>query len=105
MKRKEGTPMADITLDQMFALASRLPRAQRAELVARLVHDLAAEPAVQAPASGPSAMTPAQAYAVLADIRATLRALPRPRLTLGEQIERDRAECQSSIEGESHVHP
>ena len=97
--------MADITLDQMFDLASRLPRTERAELVARLVRDLAAEPAVQAPASGPSAMTPAQAHAVLADIRATLSALPRPRLTLGEQIERDRAERQASIEGESHVHP
>ncbi len=37
--------MLTLTFDQVLDQASRLPRTQRAELIARLVRDLAAEPA------------------------------------------------------------
>lgn len=43
--------MQTLTFDQVLEQASRLPRAQRAELIARLVHDLAAEPRSPVPSS------------------------------------------------------
>ncbi len=98
--------MVTITLDQIIDLAHQLPRAQRAELIARLARDLALEPThTQAAASADvPAMTVSQAHTTLAELRAGYSTLPRPRLTLGEQLEQDRAERQASIEGQPYVH-
>jgi hypothetical protein len=79
------TSAEQATLDQALALARKLPPSTRAELVARIVRELADVPAVAA-----RRLTPDQARAALADIRAAVQALPQPRQTLGEQLEADR---------------
>jgi hypothetical protein len=97
--------MTPVTLDQVLALAHQLPRAQRADLIAHLSRDLAAELAADHDRTGmPDTMTPSQAHAALADIRAAFSTLPQPRRTLGEQLEHDRDERQAGIEGTSHDH-
>jgi hypothetical protein len=88
--------MADITLNQMFDLASRLPRTERAELVARLVHDLAAEPL--------SPVTSSTAWETMERLRAEFAHLSHAEGTLADQLERDRADRQALLEGACDVH-
>jgi hypothetical protein len=72
-------------LDQLLDLVRMLSPADRAELVALIVRELAGAPPEQ-----PPRMTPAEARATLIDISAAIGALPQPRLTIGEQLEADR---------------
>jgi hypothetical protein len=74
-----------VILEQALALARKLPPTMRAELVALIVREL-----VGTPIAPPQRLTPDQARAAVADIRAAVQALPQPRPTLGEQMEADR---------------
>src|SRR5262249_6992342 len=95
------------TIDQLLELAHKLPRLQRAELISRLALELATD---VPPARPP--MTPDQARAALAEIRAAIGALPQPRLTAGEQLEADRRARDRALLGrwadqheDDDVHP
>jgi hypothetical protein len=84
------------TLDQALALARKLPPSTRAELVARIVRELAEAPPVAA-----RRLTPDEARAALADIRAAVQALPQPRPTLGEELEADRHSRARALQGDT----
>lgn len=86
--------MTTPTLDQVLDLAHQLPRAQRGQLIARLVLELATE---TPPARPP--MTPDQARAALDEVRKTVAALPQPRLTAGELLEADRRDRDRALLG------
>jgi hypothetical protein len=88
------TPMS---FNQVLDFVRRLPPAERAELVAQVVRELATIP-VPAP---PARLTPAEARAALADIREAIAALPQPRRTLAEQLESDRQERDLALMGYS----
>ena len=93
-------------LDQALDLVRKLPPSDRAELVARVVRDLA----TTVPSPVQPRMTPAEARAALADIRTAIGALPQPRRTLAEQLDADRRDRDQSLMGfRSHeardVHP
>ena len=97
--------IATPTLDQVISLAHQLPREQRGQLIARLALELATE----APPARPP-MTPDQAHAALAEIRAAVGALPQPRLTAGEQLDADRRSRDQALMGRAldeggDVHP
>jgi hypothetical protein len=99
------TSAEQATLDQALALARKLPPSTRAELVALIVREL-----VGTPSSPPQRLTPEQARAAVADIRAAVQALPQPRPTLGEQLEADRRSRDQALGGDSaggasDVHP
>lgn len=79
------TSAEQATLDMALALARKLPPSTRAELVALIVREL-----VDTPSIPPQRLTPDQARAAVADIRAAVQALPQLRPTLGEQLEADR---------------
>lgn len=79
------TSAEQATLDKALALTRKLPPSTRAELVALIVREL-----VDTPNAPPQRLTPDQARAAVADIRAAVQALPRPRRTLGEQLEGNR---------------
>lgn len=87
--------MADLSFNQVLDLASRLPRAQRAELIARLVHDLAAEPADHTAATEASA----DAWEWLQQFRDELYALGPVTPPPAEQRERDRHERDAMLMG------
>lgn len=59
------------TLDQVLALARKLPPATRAEFVALIVREL-----VDSPSAPPQRLTPDQARAAVADIRASVAYAP-----------------------------
>lgn len=86
--------MTTPTLDQVLDMAHQLPRAQRGQLIARLVLELATE----APPARPP-MTPDQARAALDEVRKEVAALPQPRLTAGEQLEADRRDRDRALLG------
>ena len=86
--------MTTPTLDQVLDLAHQLPRAQRGQLIARLVLELATE---TPPARPP--MTPDKARAALDEVRKAVAALPQPRLTAGELLEADRRERDRALLG------
>ncbi len=88
--------MLTLTFDQVLDQASRLPRTQRAELIARLVRDLAAEPAQRI------AVTSDDAWERLQQFREELYALGPVTPTPAEQLERDRHEQDALLMGESH---
>ncbi|MEI8167362.1 MAG: hypothetical protein WCG26_13355 [Chloroflexales bacterium] len=73
------------TYDEALAVARRLPLAERLRLASALTGEAAGEVSPV-----PHRMTPDEARAALADIRAAFAAQPGPRLSLGEQIEADR---------------
>ena len=79
------------TLDQVLDLAQKLPKAQRGELIARL--------AIALTTDIPPNMTPDEGRAAWAQLRESMRALPKERPTLAEQLETDRRERQAMIEG------
>ncbi len=88
--------MLTLTFDPVLDQASRLPRTQRAELIARLVRDLAAEPAQRI------AVTSDDAWERLQQFREELYALGPVTPTPAEQLERDRRERDALLMGESH---
>jgi hypothetical protein len=87
--------MADLSFNQVLDLASRLPRAQRAELIVRLVRDLAAEPADYASVAEVSA----DAWERLQQFRDELYALGPVTPSPAEQLERDRYERDAMLMG------
>ena len=86
--------MTTPTLDQILDLAHRLPREQRRLLITRLEQELATE----APPARPR-MTPDEARAAWAQLRESMRDLPTPRMTAGEQLEADRRERDRALLG------
>jgi hypothetical protein len=77
------------TFDDALQVARRLPLAERLRLASVLVGEAAGElPTPSASAS----LSPAEARAALAALRADFAALPGPRLSLGEQLAADREE-------------
>jgi len=85
--------MTTPTVDQILDLAHQLPREQRRLLVTRLEQELATE----APPRPP--MTPDEARAAWAQLRESMRDLPTPRMTAGEQLEADRRDRDRAILG------
>ena len=73
------------TLDEALAIVRQLSRSDRAELVARVVRELA-EPA--APVR--RRLSPDEVRAAMADIRSAFEALPQPRQAIGDLLEQDR---------------
>ena len=86
--------MTTPTLDQVIDLAHQLPREQRRQLIARLEQELASE----APPARPR-MTPEEARAAWAQLRESMRDLPTPRMTAGEQLEADRRDRDRALLG------
>jgi len=86
--------MTTPTLDQVLDLAHQLPREQRGQLIARLALELA----TGAPPERPR-MTPDEARAAWAQLRESMRDLPTPRLTAGEQLEADRRDRDRALLG------
>jgi hypothetical protein len=86
------------TLDQVLDLAHRLPRTQRAELVAQIVRELAA------PESAANIPSPEDPWQRLDHFRDELATLSPASPTLAEQLDRDRRERQAMIEGSGHGH-
>lgn len=89
------TSVEQATLDQALALARKLPPSTRAELVALIVRELVDTSSVL-----PQRLTPDEARAAVADIRAAVQALPQPRPTLGEQLEADRRSRDQALQGD-----
>lgn len=86
--------MTTPTLDQVIDLAHQLPREQRRQLIVRLEEELATE----APPARPR-MTPEEARAAWAQLRESMRDLPGPRMTAGEQLEADRRDRDRALLG------
>jgi hypothetical protein len=84
------------TLDQALALVRKLAPSTRAELVAHIVREL-----VNTPSVAPRRLTPDEARAAVADIRAAVHVLPQPRPTLGEQLEADRRSRDQALQGDT----
>lgn len=82
------------TLEQVIDLAHQLPREQRRQLITRLEQELASE----APPARPR-MTPDEARAAWAQLRESMRGLPTPRMTAGEQLEADRRDRDRALLG------
>ena len=82
------------TLEQVIDLAHQLPREQRGQLIARLALELATD----APPARPR-MTPDEARAAWAQLRESMRDLPTPRMTAGEQLEADRRDRDRALLG------
>jgi hypothetical protein len=93
------------TLEHVHALAQRLPRAARAELIARLAHDLAAVEL------GQRIVAPVDAHdarAIRAAILAAFAEQGPVSSTLAEQLEADRRARDMILRGNSaepDVHP
>ena len=82
------------TLDQVLDLAHQLPREQRRLLVTRLAQELAT---LSPPAR--RRMTPDEARMAWAQLRASMRDLPTPRMTAGEQLLADRRDRDRTLLG------
>lgn len=97
--------MTTPTLDQILDLAHRLPREQRGQLVARLALELATD----APPARPR-MTPDEARAAWAQLRADLSARPAGSTSMAEQLDADRRSRDQALMGRTSdeggdVHP
>lgn len=97
--------MTTPTLDQVIDLAHQLPREQRRQLVTRLEQELATE----APPERPR-MTPDEARAAWARLRADLSARPAGATSMAEQLDADRRARDQALMGHmldegSDVHP
>lgn len=86
--------IATPTLDQVIELAHRLPREQRRLLITRLEQELATESPPERPR-----MTPDEARATWAQLRESMRDLPTPRMTAGEQLDSDRRDRDRALLG------
>jgi hypothetical protein len=97
--------MTTPTLDQVLDLAHQLPREQRRQLITRLEQELATE----APPERPR-MTPDEARAAWAQLRADLSARPAGSTSMAEQLDADRRARDQALMGRtlderSDVHP
>ena len=86
--------MTTPTLDQVIDLAHQLPREQRGQLIARLALELASD----APAARPR-MTPDEARAAWARLRADLSARPAGATSMAEQLDADRRARDQALMG------
>lgn len=86
--------MTTPTLDQVLDLAHQLPLEQRRLLVLRLNQELATE----APPARPR-MTPAEARAAWAELRAELSARPAGATSMAEQLDADRRSRDQALMG------
>lgn len=79
----------------------KLTATQQTRLIAVLAAELAGMVAMPLPTPPPTSrlMTPEQARATLAEIQAALSALPQPRISLAEQLERDRRSREATLMG------
>jgi len=84
------------SFDQILTAARQLPRGERAELIARLVRELVAEP--------PSPEMSSDAWATMERLRHEFAHLPHGEGTLADQLERDRADRQALLDGRHDVH-
>lgn len=82
--------------EEALAVVRRLSLADRLRLAGALVSEAAGE---VAPAAPRRPMTPDEARAAWAELRAYFATLPGPRLTLGEQLEADRRDRMLSLTG------
>jgi len=88
--------MEQVSLDYVLDLAHKLPRTQRAELIARLAIELAvAEPPTERPR-----LSPDEARAALAEIREHFRAQGPVSPSMSEQLDADRRSRDASLRGE-----
>lgn len=85
------------TLDQVLDLAYKLPKAQRGELIARLVIDLTTDAPPPAQAN--------DAWERLNQLREEFRQIGPVAPTPAELLDTDRRERQAMIEGSARVHP
>jgi hypothetical protein len=97
--------IATPTLDQVIDLAHRLPREQRGQLIARLAVELATDAPPQRPP-----MTPDEARAAWAQLRADLSARPAGSTSMAEQLDADRRARDQVLRGRTSdeggdVHP
>lgn len=88
--------MTVMTLHQIFQLAQQLPRRQRRALITLLSNELQAESGMP---------TTDDAWARLDAFRAELTALEPTTPTLADQLEADRQQRQTRLEGRSDVYP
>ncbi len=96
--------MTTPTLDQVIDLANRLPREQREQLIARLAVELASDAPTRPP------MTPEEARAAWAQLRADLSARPAGSTSMAEQLDADRRSRDQALMGrapdeDANVHP
>jgi hypothetical protein len=84
------------TLDQVIDLARQLPRTQRAELISQLVFELATDVPPERPP-----MTPDQARAAWAQLRADLSARPDGATSMAAQLDADRRERDQMLLGQA----
>ena len=87
--------MTVMTLHQIFQLAQQLPRRQRRALITLLSNELQAESGMP---------TTDDAWARLDAFRAELTALGPTTPTLTDQLEADRQQRQTRLEGRSDVY-
>ena len=97
--------MTTPTFDQVLDLAHQLPREQRGQLIARLALELA----TGAPPERPR-MTPDEARAAWARLRADLSARPAGSTSMAEQLDADRRSREQALTGrpldeDGDVHP
>jgi len=97
--------MTTPTLDQVLDLAHRLPHEQRRLLVTRLEQELATESRPERPR-----MTPDEARAAWARLRADLSARPAGSTSMAEQLDADRRARDQALMGRmpdegDDVHP
>ncbi len=97
--------MTTPTLDQILDLAHQLPREQRRQLITRLEQELATESSPER-----SRMTPDEARAAWARLRADLSARPAGSTSMAEQLDADRRARDQALMGRTSdesgdVHP
>lgn len=80
------------TLDEALAIVRQLSPSDRAELVARIVRELA-EPSLPMRRR----LSPDEVRAAVTDIRSAVETLPQPRLTIGDLLEQDRQARDSAL--------
>jgi hypothetical protein len=81
-------------VDQILELVQQLPHEQRRQLIARLEQELADERLSEQPP-----MRPDEARAAWQRLRESMREIPTPRLSAGEQLEADRRSRERTLLG------
>jgi len=87
------------TIDQVLTLARRLSPRDQAHVVAALASQVAQALPAALPALARRALTPDEARALWVELRESMRALPGPRRTLGEQLDADRRDRDRALTG------
>lgn len=91
-----------VTLDDVQMLVDQLSPLDQARLIDYLSHRQASRHAETT--NAPTIAQPSDALAKLAQLRTELATLPAERLA-SEQLARDRADRQATLEGTSCLHP